>query len=261
MFPMAVAAAVITILIRWRPRLAALCRTQLLRNPSNTAVYGPTSATLRALLMAPRRARRDRSSVDQQLPDVVEAVARSLRSGTSLRVALAEGAQGATGSLAVELRGVHDTVTAGASLPEALDGWAARHRPCAAGLTPADRSRRGRNRARSRIGHPALAMTATVLAIAAEVGGAQARTVDALVASLRDQRAVIGEIRTAAAQARLSAVVMVLLPIGFAALQAVTNGAAAHFLLATAPGGVCLLVGLTLDALGAWWMRRLVRAP
>ncbi|HYZ98327.1 MAG TPA: hypothetical protein VE575_06220, partial [Acidimicrobiales bacterium] len=60
-------------------------------------------------------------------------------------------------------------------------------------------------------------------------------------------------------QARTSAVVLSLAPLAFAVLLAMTDAAAARFLLRTTAGWVCLAAGLGLNALGAWWMARLTR--
>lgn len=228
--------------------------------------------------------RKHAGAVATQLPEVIEAIARSLRAGASLRGALFEGSTAATGRLGDDLRLVGADVSAGVALPDALDGWARRYRSPLE-TTGSDRRRRAPRRV-TNVGRkterrvpagnretslgksmgtgrpdPLVAMTATVLAIAAELGGAQAKTLDGLVVTLRDRRTMAGEVRAASAQARLSAWVMVSLPIGFALVQALTNRASAHFLFATPAGGLCLLIGLTLDGVGALWMHRMVRPP
>ena len=102
-------------------------------------------------------------------------------------------------------------------------------------------------------------MAASALAIAAEVGGPQARTVDAVALTLREQRVIAGDVAASAAQARLSAVVLVAVPLVFAVMQMATNSEALHFLLRTTAGTGCLVVGIGLDALGALWMHTMVR--
>ena len=61
-------------------------------------------------------------------------------------------------------------------------------------------------------------------------------------------------------QARLSAVVIALLPVGFTAWCITTDPRAASFLLGSAAGWLCLTAGLALLAVGAWWMARIVRS-
>jgi hypothetical protein len=72
-------------------------------------------------LMASRRDRR----LEAALPDVLDGVARSLRSGGSLRQAIAEAATGATGALAADLERVANAARDGVPLQPV---WLAAHR-------------------------------------------------------------------------------------------------------------------------------------
>ena len=53
---------------------------------------------------------------------------------------------------------------------------------------------------------------------------------------------------------------VVVRPLAYLAFSTMTDPASARVLVATNPGRICLLVGLTLEALAAGWMRALVRA-
>ena len=182
-------------------------------------------------------ARRGRgaAAIEAALPPVLKATARSLRAGASLPVALASAAASATPVVAQDLAGV--TATAGrVGLAAALDGWAA-ERPL-----------------------PGVRLAAAALALAAEVGGGGARALDGVALTLRQRQAAAGEVRALATQARLSAVVLTLAPLAFAALAAAGDPRTASVLLRSPIGQGCLAVGLGLDAAGAAWMARITRA-
>ena len=105
----------------------------------------------------------------------------------------------------------------------------------------------------------AVALTAATLCLLAGTGGAAGRALDAAAGALRERAAVAADARAQAATARLSALVLVVLPLGFAAWSTATNAAARRFLFGSALGWSVAAAGLALDALGGWWMRRLVR--
>lgn len=170
----------------------------------------------------------------RQLPDALEAVAAGLRGGSSLPSAIADAAT--IGSpLGPELGALAAETAAGRALAGVVAGWADR--------APDRQSR----------------LAAAALAVAAEVGGPGARALDGAAASLRDRRASDDEAAALSTQGRLSAVVLTAAPVVFAFLLATLDPASAHFLLGTPPGWICIVSGLGLDALGAWWMSRLVR--
>jgi tight adherence protein B len=87
-----------------------------------------------------------------------------------------------------------------------------------------------------------------------------ARAVDAVAATLRERREVQGEVVALATQARTSAGLLVVAPLGFAALVSTIEPGAVEFLVGTPLGWACLAGGLGLDALGAVWMQRIVRS-
>jgi len=59
-------------------------------------------------------------------------------------------------------------------------------------------------------------------------------------------------------QARISAVVVGAGPLGYLVLSALTDPGATGRLFSTRVGQVCLVAGLSLEALGALWMRHLL---
>jgi len=179
------------------------------------------------------RHRRDRQ-VDEALPDALDAIARSLRSGGSLRQAVEEAAGATRGPLAADLTRVVTEIGAGAPLAASLERWAA-SRPL-----------------------PGVRLATAALGLGAETGGASAQAIDGVAATLRTNLGISGEVRALSSQARLSALVIVLAPVAFALLAATADGATLSFLLGTPLGLACLGGGLGLDALGWWWMRRVI---
>ena len=215
-------------------RAASRRRLAGLRRPSDPRLWPRASTVVRATWA--RRAgggQRRRLLVDG-LPGLLDDVARGVRAGSSLRQACAD-ATGSHGPAGSGLRAAVAQAERGQALPVAFRAWAA------ATVVPEER------------------LAAGALALVATTGGPQARAVDGVAATLRDRRAVAGEVRAQSAQARLSALVIGILPLGFLAWVAVTDRRTAAFLLAGPAGWACLLGGLGLEAAGALWMRHLLR--
>lgn len=172
------------------------------------------------------------AAVDRSLPDALELIARSLRSGSSLTTAVAETVDAIDGPLGVELGRVVGAVEGGLGLPDALDDLA------------------------GRLPSPAVRLTVAALALGAEAGGTSAKAIDGVAASLRDQHAVTEEVSALSAQARASVAVIAGSPLAFMALAIATDPATGRTLFRTPFGLTCLVIGLGLDALGLVWMRR-----
>lgn len=179
---------------------------------------------------------RQAHQVEADLPAVLESLAGSVRSGASLPLAVREAAATAGGPIALDLAGVVASVESGTPLVSALDAWA---------------DRRGSGRVR-------LAVAALTLAL--ECGGAEARTLDGVAATLRDRLAIEREVVALSSQARSSAVVMIAAPAGFVLLTGVGDPAVGEFFLHSSLGFACLALGIALDAAGGAWMWWIARA-
>ncbi len=202
--------------------------------PASALLGTGAAATGPWLLLGARRGR-SAAAIEAALPPVLEATARGLRAGASLPVALAAASSGAAPVVASDLAMVAEGA-AGPGLVAALDRWAA-DRPL-----------------------PGVRLAAAALALSAEIGGGGARALDGVALTLRQRQAVAGEVRALATQARLSAVVLTVAPLAFAALAAAGDPRTAAALLRSPVGQVCLAVGLGLDVVGALWMARVTRA-
>jgi tight adherence protein B len=190
-----------------------------------------------ALLAAPiaisalrhRRARRTTAAI----PPMIEQIASELRAGGTIATAVAGIAAGDS-VLAGDFARVEARVALGASLVDALRAWV--------GERDAD----------------GVDAAAGALAMCATVGGPGADALEGLAASLRDRLSVVAEARALSAQARMSAVVVGGTPLVYIAWSAFADRGALNALTGTTAGRVCLLVGLVLEGLGAWWMHRIL---
>lgn len=206
-----------------------------LRSPALAGAVLVLAGAGRAVRRAGAGRRRDAGPSDAELVAVVVAVQAALAAGSSLDHAVARvGAQ--PGAAGRDLAGVAAAAAAGTSLHRALDRWA--HRRPGTGVP----------------------LVVDALAIAATTGADRGRALAAVADTLRDRQARAREVQALAAQARLSAVVLVVLPVAFAVLVAAWDPAVARFATGTPAGWACLAGGVALDAVGACWMARLIGA-
>jgi tight adherence protein B len=106
---------------------------------------------------------------------------------------------------------------------------------------------------------PHLHLAFAVIIAAADVGGSAAPAIDRVATTLRQRAADRDDRRVQAAQARLSAHVMTAVPIVMLALLVASDGDV-RAILATPIGAACVALGLSLNATGWLWMRRIVGA-
>ena len=195
------------------------------------AVAVAAGAPIVVLSLHERRARQ----IAVAVPETLERVASELRSGGTIATAVGAVAAG-DGPLASDMARVDTRMRLGASLSEALGAW---------------------SRERRVVGVDA---SAGALALCASVSGRSADALDGLATSLRDRLAVAAETRALSSQAQMSAIVVGGAPVAYIAWSALVDPGALHVLTGTLFGRICLLLGLGLEVLGAWWMRSIVRS-
>ena len=202
-----------------------------------TGCAGLTIATWAAVPVAlpAQLARRAAARREEAIPQVLDAIARALRSGASLVQALGEAAE-EEGPLQNELRRVVAEAERGAGVAAALNAWA-------------DRQPSG-----------SIRLAAAALSLGAETGGANARAVDGVASTVRQRLAVAGEAKALSAQPRVSAQVIGFAPIAFGAFSAATDPDLARLLFTTPLGWSMLCTGLALDLVGMRWMVRMAKA-
>jgi tight adherence protein B len=102
------------------------------------------------------------------------------------------------------------------------------------------------------------ALTLQALSATSHLGGPIAATLDEAAAVLRGRAAARAERWAHGAQARLSARVLTIVPLGFAGWSALASQRTRAVYLASSAGGVCALLGLALNLAGWRWMKSII---
>jgi tight adherence protein B len=173
-----------------------------------------------------RRDARARRDLDRSLPVLASDLARSVRSGATLRTALGDAAVSASPGVRHALVRVVHASDRGVPIDEALEAW-----------------RRDRS-------SPGVDLLVGACRFGNEHGGDLALALDAVSAALLDAVELADETAALTAQARASAVLLVALPPVGAGLFAVVDRSVAQVLLGTPAGWACLAVGTALDLVG-----------
>jgi tight adherence protein B len=169
-----------------------------------------------------------------EVADWCDAVARSLRSGSSLTAAIVAGAA-IDSAMADVVAPVVQQVRRGESLVDALDHDS---------VDPVS----------------AAGLALTVLRSCARFGGPAAAPLERAAVTLRARAAVAAEQQAQSAQARLSARVLTFVPVALLVLLAATDQKVRSAI--TTPAGVAVVsLGGLLNATGALWMRRIIGRP
>jgi len=172
-------------------------------------------------------------------------LSRSLRHGSTLRAALAEVLPDDP-ALIDHTAPLRHWLHRGATVGDACDEWSDE-------LATGDRAR-GPDRIEL------LATMSAVLGAVSMLGGSAAAPLDRFAGTMRQRASDDLERGAQSAQAALSARVLTTVPLAVLALLLGTDADVRS--IVTQPSGAAVLtIGLGLNALGAWWMRRIVSAP
>lgn len=203
------------------------------------------SATLAAAVMAVcivlprwglRHLRHKRlANFDSQLPDALLTLASGLRAGAGVSSALRHLVTEAPAPLAQEFSLMLREQRLGVGLDAALSGLA------------------------QRVPTEATALTVSALRIATETGGNLAEALERISAMVRNRLHMQARIGTLTAQGRLQAWVIGALPPLLAVILDRLEPEAMSALWGTPAGWMTLFVIVCLEALGLWWVRRIVR--
>jgi tight adherence protein B len=92
-----------------------------------------------------------------------------------------------------------------------------------------------------------------------EVGGDLSELLDTITSTIRDRHQVHRQVQALSAEGRLSALILILLPIGLAGVILITTPDYLTVLVNTTIGRILIAVGVVLMVTGAVWIRRIVR--
>jgi tight adherence protein B len=171
---------------------------------------------------------------DHQLPDVLTLVASSLSTGFSLPQALDAVAKDSPEPSAKEFSRALAETRIGADVADSLEHMAAR--------MDSDNMR----------------WTSMAIRIQREVGGNLAETMRTTAKTLREREELMRHVKALSAEGRLSAYILIALPIGIFFYTMKTNRSYVE-LLWTRPLGIAMLVaGIIFIGVGVFWMRKTV---
>jgi tight adherence protein B len=206
----------------------------VLAGPIGVVILGGAGAVVPSAVRRRRKAKHA-EAVEAQLLDLVVSLAAALRAGRSLDQAV-EAAGGEVASpIGQSIVAVSDRVALGTTLDASLHAWAAE------------------------IATPESRLIAGVLGLQRRTGGALAGPLDELAVTLRARRAAARELRSLTAQARLSAGILGLLPIGFFLFLSTVSRHDIEAAIATSAGASAVTLGVLLQGGAFLWIRSLLR--
>ena len=172
---------------------------------------------------------------DQQLPDLLSLVATSLSSGFALQQALDGIVRESTEPTRSEFSRALAETRIGIDIADALE------------------------RLGQRMGSTSLEWAVMAIRIQREVGGTLADTLRTTSATLREREVLQRQVRTLSAEGRLSAGILIALPVIMLAYQLLVNYAYVRLLWTTPLGLAMSVMTLVMMAIGIVWMRSIVR--
>lgn len=172
--------------------------------------------------------------LDEQLPDLLLALAGALRAGTGIQAALRHVGEHISPPLSHELALMQREQRLGVPLEEALQGF-------------------GR-----RIPTEGAQLVVSALRIAMQTGGSLAQTLERIATTLRARLYLQGRVRALTAQGRLQAWVMAMLPIALAGALSWLDPVSMEKLWSTPSGWLVMAIIAGLEVAGLLMIRRIV---
>jgi Flp pilus assembly protein TadB len=115
------------------------------------------------------------------------------------------------------------------------------------------------SRVAARMSSKDLAWAVVAIRVQREVGGNLAEVLSTTGATMREREALRRHVRGLAAEGRLSAYILIALPLLVALVMLLTRPSYLVPLVTTALGVAMLIVGIALMVLGTFWMTRIVK--
>lgn len=172
---------------------------------------------------------------EEQLPDCLQMLSSSLRAGHGLLASLAAVAAESREPAAGELGRAVGECQLGLDVVDALSGVAAR------------------------TGSEDFAWVVDAIAVQRELGGELAVLVDNVAGTVRERQRVRRQVRALSAEGRLSAVVLLVIPVALVVVLQVLNPQYLAVLTENAAGMTLLVGAAVLMVVGALWLRRITQ--
>lgn len=192
-------------------------------------------ALIGARAVIARKVAKRRYAFAEQLDDTLQLMASGLRAGHSLPAALDAVANEAESPTAEEFARLLNKNRIGYDLSQAIE-------ECAERMDCDD-----------------LAWTAQAVAIHREVGGNLGEVLDHVGDTIRERNQIRRQVRTLSAEGRISANVLIALPLGIAGVLAVISPEYVKVFVTTPIGMVLIGISLVLFTIGVLWLRRITK--
>jgi tight adherence protein B len=178
---------------------------------------------------------RRRRKFDSQVPDTLQMFSGGLRAGHSLLRAIDAAAQENEAPMSEELNRVVNETRIGRDLGESL------------------------NQVAVRTNNDDFQSIARAIDIHREVGGDLAEVLDHVGETIRDRNQIRGQVRALSAEGRVSALVLMALPIVMFLVLILSNQLYLRVFTTTLPGYLMVASALVLMTLGGLWLSRIVK--
>ena len=194
-------------------------------------IAAPVGLALSLNLLVSRR----RAKFDEQVPETLRMLAGGMRAGHSLLRSLDAAGQESDAPMADELSRVVNETRIGRDPGESL-------------LDVADRTK-----------NEDFAWIAQAIEIHREVGGDLAEVLDHVGETIRDRNQIRRQVKALSAEGRVSALVLISLPILLFIVLQFINPVYAKTFSSTVPGYLMIAAAAVMLSLGAFWLSRLIK--
>ena len=192
-------------------------------------------STVAPILLISYKVRRRRAAFDEQLPDMLDLLAGSLRAGWGLQQSLDVIIEQTKPPMSDEFRRAQTETRLGRSVEQSLEAVA------------------------ERIQSMDFSWVVAAISIQREVGGNLAELLTIVAGTIRERNAVRRQISALTSEGRLSAGILFVLPFFEGLLLYFTNPGYVSKLITTGLGNLLLSVGLILLLIGAVWLNKVTK--
>jgi tight adherence protein B len=198
-------------------------------------VVGALLSLVLVRLYVGRQANKRKAAFAEQLSDALYLMAGSLRAGFGLLQAIDVVAAEAPSPTAEEFQRVKVEIHLGRDMDEALEAMA------------------------ERVGSEDFKWVTEGIQIHREVGGDIADIIDSVNGTIRDRNRIRRRIRSLSAEGRISAIVLIVLPLALGVILTVINPAYVGELTGSEMGRVLIVVGSVAMVVGVVWINKIIK--